>query len=89
LTHLPVIVDPSHATGRRSLIPALARAAVAIGADGLLVEVHPSPENARSDGVQSLDFPQFERMMRRLAPYLELWTDERAVCEPALSALPR
>lgn len=86
LTHLPVIVDPSHATGRRSLVPALARAAVAIGADGLLVEVHPSPEKALSDGVQSLDIPQFERMMRRLAPYLELWAEER---ETALSAAPR
>ncbi|MBZ5514025.1 MAG: 3-deoxy-7-phosphoheptulonate synthase [Acidobacteriia bacterium] len=50
LTHLPVIVDPSHATGKRSLVPALARAAVAIGADGLMVEVHPCPEKAFSDG---------------------------------------
>jgi 3-deoxy-7-phosphoheptulonate synthase len=61
---------------------------VAIGADGLLVEVHPSPETALSDGVQSLAIPQFERMMRRLAPYLELWAEERER-ETALSAAPR
>jgi 3-deoxy-7-phosphoheptulonate synthase len=78
LTHLPVILDPSHATGRRSLVPALARAAVAIGADGLLVEVHPSPEHAMSDGAQSLDPRGFERMMRELAPYIELWKHSRA-----------
>jgi 3-deoxy-7-phosphoheptulonate synthase len=79
LTHLPVIVDPSHATGRRSLVPALARAAVAIGADGLLVEVHPSPEKALSDGVQSLAIPQFTRMMQDLKPYFRLWKEERAL----------
>ncbi len=73
LTHLPVIVDPSHAAGRRSLVPALARAAVAIGADGLLVEVHPQPDKAVSDGAQSLTCPQFERMMRDLKPLIELW----------------
>src|ERR1700726_935090 len=66
LTHLPVILDPSHATGRRSLIPALSRAAVAIGADGLIVEVHPAPEKAMSDGAQSLDLVGFEKMMREL-----------------------
>src|SRR5205085_9351304 len=55
LTHLPVILDPSHATGKRSLVPALARAGVAIGADGLIIEVHPAPEKAISDGAQSLD----------------------------------
>ena len=59
LTHLPVILDPSHATGKRSLVPALARAGVAIGADGLIVEVHPCPEKAVSDGAQSLTLPQF------------------------------
>ena len=77
LTHLPVVLDPSHATGKRSLVPALSRAAVAIGADGLLVEVHPWPEKAVSDGAQSLDLPQFERMMRDLRPYLELWKESR------------
>jgi 3-deoxy-7-phosphoheptulonate synthase len=66
LCHLPVVVDPSHATGRRSLVPAAARAAVAIGADGLLVEVHPNPERALSDGPQSLDPEGFERMMQGL-----------------------
>ena len=66
MTHLPVIVDPSHATGRRSLIAPLARAAVAIGADGLLVECHPDPDNAWSDGAQSLDLDQFREMMFQL-----------------------
>jgi 3-deoxy-7-phosphoheptulonate synthase len=73
LTHLPVILDPSHATGKRSLVPALSRAAVAIGADGLLVEMHPHPEKAMSDGAQSLDPRQFAAMMRDLQPYIQLW----------------
>jgi 3-deoxy-7-phosphoheptulonate synthase len=77
LTHLPVIVDPSHATGRRSLVPALARAAVAIGADGLLVEVHPCPEKAFSDGAQSLTLDGFRALMRDLKPYLQLWKESR------------
>src|SRR5579871_1054780 len=68
LTHLPVILDPSHATGKRSLVPALARAGVAIGADGLLVEVHPNPEKAVSDGAQSLKLDEFRAMMRQLSP---------------------
>src|SRR5271170_4407607 len=59
LTHLPVILDPSHATGKRSLVPAVARAGVAIGADGLIIEAHPAPEKAISDGAQSLEIPQF------------------------------
>ncbi len=77
LTHLPVIVDPSHATGKRSLVPALSRAAVAIGADGLLVEVHPAPEKAMSDGAQSLDAKQFTAMMRDMDPYIALWKQAR------------
>lgn len=77
LTHLPVVLDPSHATGKRSLVPALSRAAVAIGADGLLVEVHPSPEKAISDGAQSLDLVQFQRMMNDLRPYMDLWKTTR------------
>jgi 3-deoxy-7-phosphoheptulonate synthase len=77
LTHLPVILDPSHATGKRSLVPALARAGVAIGADGLIVEVHPAPEKAVSDGAQSLDIPQFQAMMRSLLPYIDLWKESR------------
>lgn len=77
LTHLPVVVDPSHATGKRSLVPALARAAVAVGADGLLVEVHPCPEKAFSDGAQSLTIPEFQRMMKELEGYRKLWTEAR------------
>ena len=66
LTHLPVIVDPSHATGKWRYVEALALAAVAGGADGLLVEVHPDPERALSDGPQSLNLENFNRMMARL-----------------------
>ncbi len=77
LTHLPVILDPSHATGKRSLVPALTRAAVAIGADGAIVEVHPCPEKAVSDGAQSLDIEQFRSMMRELEPYVDLWRQAR------------
>jgi 3-deoxy-7-phosphoheptulonate synthase len=77
LTHLPVILDPSHATGKRSLVPALSRAGVAIGADGLIIEVHPAPEKAVSDGAQSLDLSQFAKMMKDLQPYVDLWQNER------------
>jgi 3-deoxy-7-phosphoheptulonate synthase len=77
LSHLPVILDPSHATGKRSLVPALSRAAVAIGADGLIVEVHPCPEKAMSDGAQSLAFPQFAQMMKGLQPFIALWREAR------------
>ena len=70
--HLPVIVDPSHAAGVRSLVPVLARAGVVVGADGLLVEVHPEPDKAVSDGEQSLTFAQFDSMMLDLEPYLSL-----------------
>ncbi len=66
LTHLPVIVDPSHATGKASLVPAVSLAAVAAGADGLLVEVHPDPERAASDGFQSLSLEQFRGTMEQL-----------------------
>ena len=65
-THLPVVADPSHAAGRREFVPALAWAAVAAGADGLLVEVHPSPEDALSDGEQSLTPAEFAAMMETL-----------------------
>ena len=77
LTHLPVILDPSHATGKRSLVPALSRAGVAIGADGLIVETHPCPEKAWSDGAQSLSLDQFQKLMTDLAPYIELWKRDR------------
>ena len=66
LTHLPVIVDPSHAAGERSLVPHLAKSAVAAGADGIIVEVHNDPESALSDGKQSLTLEGFERMMAQL-----------------------
>lgn len=77
LSHLPVILDPSHATGKRSIVPALSRAGVAIGADGLIVEVHPQPEKAMSDGAQSLNFDQFANMMQDLTPYITLWKQAR------------
>jgi 3-deoxy-7-phosphoheptulonate synthase len=77
LSHLPVILDPSHATGKRSLVPPLSRAGVAIGADGLIVEVHPQPEKAMSDGAQSLTLQQFDAMMRELQPYIALWKKAR------------
>ena len=67
LSHLPILADPSHATGRRDKVAPMARAAVAAGADGLLVEVHQNPEAALSDGAQSLYPEQFERLMQELA----------------------
>jgi 3-deoxy-7-phosphoheptulonate synthase len=70
--HLPVIADPSHAAGYRELVPTLARIAVVAAADGLLVEVHPNPANAWSDGEQSLDFVAFDAMMTSLDPYIAL-----------------
>src|SRR3989440_508070 len=66
LSHLPVIADPSHGTGRRDLIQPASRAALAIGADGLIIEVHPCPERALSDGAQSLNLKEFAAMMRSL-----------------------
>ena len=72
ISHLPVIADPSHAAGHRDLVPALARIAVAAGSDGLLVEVHPNPDKAWSDGEQSLDFAGFDAMMDGLEPWIEL-----------------
>jgi 3-deoxy-7-phosphoheptulonate synthase len=66
LSHLPIVADPSHGTGRRDKVPAMARAAVAAGADGLLIEVHPDPDHALSDGAQSLRPEQFEELMRQL-----------------------
>ncbi len=77
LSHLPVVLDPSHATGKRSLVPSLARAGVAIGADALIIEVHPQPEKAVSDGAQSLTLPQFAAMMEDLKPYIALWKKAR------------
>ena len=71
-THLPVIVDPSHASGVRAYVAPLARAAVAAGADGLMIEVHPCPACALSDGPQSLNFTDFEQLCRELRPYAAL-----------------
>ena len=66
LSHLPVVVDPSHATGRRDLVPPMSLAAVAAGAHGLILEVHPRPDQALSDGAQSLDFDGFAGLMAEL-----------------------
>ncbi len=71
-SHLPVIVDPSHATGVRAYVEPLAKAAVAVGADGLMIEVHPCPSCALSDGPQSLTFDQFETLMEDLRPFAQL-----------------
>jgi len=66
ITHLPIIVDPSHASGKRDMVIPLSRAAVAAGADGLIVEVHPDPSHAMSDGAQSLTLDMFTRLMKEL-----------------------
>jgi 3-deoxy-7-phosphoheptulonate synthase len=66
LTHLPVIVDPSHGIGLRAHVPAMARAGIAAGADGIIVEVHPHPEKALSDGQQSLTPSEFDELMRQV-----------------------
>ena len=65
-THLPIVVDPSHAAGDRDIVPPLALAAQAIGADGIMVEIHPDPEKALSDGPQSLRLDQFQTLMKAL-----------------------
>lgn len=81
LSHLPIIADPSHGTGHRDMVIPMARAAVAAGADGLLVEVHPSPDRALSDGAQSLYPEQFDRMMKETRLIAE--AIGRRVAEPA------
>jgi 3-deoxy-7-phosphoheptulonate synthase len=81
LSHLPIVADPSHGTGHRDMVPPMARAAIAAGADGLLVEVHPNPERALSDGGQSLFPEQFERMMREVSAIAEVIG--RSVVTPA------
>jgi 3-deoxy-7-phosphoheptulonate synthase len=83
LSHLPVIADPSHATGKRILVPAASRAAIAAGADGLIIEVHPCPERALSDGAQSLSPDEFRCMMRDLSAPL------RAIAPPRVESQPR
>ncbi len=84
ISHLPVIADPSHAAGHRELVPALARVAVVAEADGLLVEVHPNPEKAWSDGEQTLDFATFGDMMASLDPYIALRGARLPACQPAV-----
>ncbi len=66
LSHLPVFADPSHGTGKWYLVPAMALAAVAAGADGLMIEVHPNPDHARSDGAQSLTFENFAKLIPQI-----------------------
>ncbi len=71
LTHLPVFIDPSHGTGLRWMVPAMAKAAVAVGADGLIIEVHNNPDEALCDGYQSLDLVEFNQLMielKKVAP---------------------
>ena len=87
VSRLPVIVDPSHAAGVRSLVPILARAAAAVGADGLIVEVHPCPEKALSDGNQSLTFCEFRNLMIDLQPYLDLQHHDRLFRPQLLAAI--
>jgi 3-deoxy-7-phosphoheptulonate synthase len=84
ISHLPVIADPSHACGYRELVPALARIGVAAGADGIIVEVHPQPKTAWSDGEQSLTFDEFGEMMASLQPYVAM---REAAASPALETV--
>jgi 3-deoxy-7-phosphoheptulonate synthase len=89
LSHLPILVDPSHGTGKRNKVAPMARAAVACGADGLLIEVHPNPEAALSDGMQSLYPDQFAALMqdvRRIAPILGRDVLQPLAAEPAAHA---
>lgn len=72
LTHLPVIVDPSHSTGKSSLVSAASKAALAAGADGLMIEVHPDPPSSYSDGEQSIDIPTFDKLMKDLSEMANL-----------------
>jgi len=85
MSHLPVIVDPSHGTGHWWMVPAMCKGAVAVGADGLLVEVHCSPQEALSDGPQSLHPTRFDEMMQELRVVAR--AVGREICEPAVSAV--
>jgi len=71
LSHLPIIVDPSHATGRWRLVSPMAKAAIAVGADGLLIEVHPDPKSSLSDGAQTLKLDTFTQLMKELSPIIQ------------------
>lgn len=83
LSHLPVIVDPSHAAGARRLVPALAHAGLAVGADGLIVEAHPDPINAYSDAPQQLETGKFQEFLDDLAPWIDLARKEALRPHPA------
>jgi 3-deoxy-7-phosphoheptulonate synthase len=83
LTHLPVVVDPSHATGKRWLVPPLALGGVAAGADGVMVEVHPDPDSARSDPEQQLDLAGFTALMAALVPVHDVVRGSRGVAGSA------
>ena len=83
LSHLPILVDPSHAAGARRLVPALSRAGIAVGADGLIVEAHPDPINTFSDAPQQLETGKFQAFLDDLAPWIELARKERRRPEPA------
>lgn len=72
LSHLPIIVDPSHGTGKRAYVPAMSLASLAAGADGLLIEIHPDPDRAMSDGPQSMDFPSFQKLTEQLRRVAEV-----------------
>lgn len=71
-THLPIVIDPSHATGHWDMVASMSRASIAAGADGLIIEVHPDPEKAFSDGPQSLKPAKFASLMKDLKPFAEL-----------------
>jgi 3-deoxy-7-phosphoheptulonate synthase len=71
-THLPIIIDPSHGTGHWYLVDSMSRAAIAAGADGLMIEVHPDPVHAFSDGPQSLKPEKFAKLIKSLRPFIEL-----------------
>ncbi len=87
LSHLPLMVDPSHGTGDAQLVPPLAKAALAAGADGLLIEVHESPAEAWSDADQTLDLDAFARLIRECRPLAKLWSVR---CDPGRTlAIPR
>ena len=81
LSHLPIVADPSHGVGVREHVPSMARAAVAAGADGLIIEVHPNPDRAMSDGAQTLFPDQFERLMREVGVIAQ--AIDRRMSQPA------
>jgi 3-deoxy-7-phosphoheptulonate synthase len=79
LTHLPIIVDPSHATGRRELVPTMSRAAIAAGAEGLILEVHPEPDSALCDGRQSITPNQLQAIIREARLLAQIMSGQTAL----------